>query len=586
MQSKSDRVLNRYKKMCEEKAPWLPLYQLLSEYILTRKGDFLSSAQNPGAFMLGDLFDRTASQANHLFQSSMIGALWPNGGKSIQVEMPTILKGTDFEDDETKAFYEYATKIMIEKIDHPRAGFGTALEEYFADQGAFGISGIAAFENEDYDVPVRFNSVDIKRFVVDEGPNGFVDTVYIEKEMSLRNAVLEYGLLNLSPTCQDKWKNGKCDEMIKILHAIEPRMEQDPYKYGAANMPVASIHIEMSTKKIVKESGFYEMPVFVTRFWKIMGEKYARSPGMEVLSDVTEINAIREASIIAIEKSLDPPLAVFDDGSLGGGTIDTSAGAINVFSVSGRLGGANHRPVEVMVEVGELNSTYARISELMENIKNGFFVDRLLDFNSEQRMQNPEVYMRDRLRGQSLGTIYGRQISELFLPLLDRVFSILLGKGLFGVVRGTDEEKALLQAGQIPNYIPDKIQELLDQGKDVYKVTFISPAARIMQSEALQGIQQTLQTAMGIAALPLPEAQGVLDNIDLDATIRQVQELTGAPSTMMKSLDTVKRVRKMKQKAQEAQMKMMADKEQSETARNMGQAVQSVSGNGGLEQAA
>lgn len=569
--SKAQRVLDRYRKMVAEKTPWLPLYQLLGEFIMTRKQDFVANVQ-PGEFLIEDLYDRTGSQANHLFQSSMIGALWPNGAKSIQIEPPSVLKGTDFEDEEVTAFYRNATRLMVEAIDHPRAGFGTALEEYMADQGAFGISGISVFENDSLDVPVQFAAVDIRRFVVDEGKDGFVDTVYVEKELTLRQMVQEYGADNLSRELQDKWANGDCETKVRVLHAIEPRMERDPYNFGSANMPVASIHIEIQTRQILKESGFHEMPVFVTRFWKLMGEKYGRSPGMEALSDITEINAIRQASIVAVEKFLDPPLAVFDDGTLGGGVIDTSAGAVNVFSVSGRLGGANERPVQPLVEGGELNSTYTRITELREQISNAFFIDRLLDFNSEQRMQNPEVFMRDRLRGQSLGTVYSRQIAELFLPLIDRVFSVLLGKGLFGVVAGSIEEKMILAKGGMPNYIPDKIQQLLKNGHDVYKVVFISPAARIMQAEALQGITQTLQMATGLAPL-VPE---VLDNLDLDATLREVRELTGAPSKIMKSLDVVKKVRAARQQQQQAAMEMEAQRAQSETGRNVAQAAQMV----------
>lgn len=558
----------------------MPVYQIISDYVMTRRQDFVSGHSDVGAFLIENIYDRTASKSNRLFQSSMIGALWPNGSKSIQVEMPTLLKGTDFEDDETKAFYEKVTKIMIEKIDHPKAGFGTALDEYMADQGAFGISGISAFETDEYDVPIQFSSLDVKTMVVDEGRNGFVDTIYIQKRMTLKNMVLEYGEENLSAKLREKWgKEGAyCSEKFAVIHAIEPRIERDPYKFGSANMPVASIHIEVETKKILRESGFHEMPSPVCRFWKMGGEKYARSPAMEALSDIAEINAIREASILAIEKNLDPPIAVYDDGSLGGGVIDTSAGAINVFSVSGRLGAPGQKVFEQMVDTGELNSTYARITELKEEIKDAFFIDRLLDFNSEQRMQNPEVLLRDRLRGQSLGTIYSRQITELFMPLLERVFSILLGKGLFGVLHGSPEEKALLDAGEIPNYIPDKVQELLRKGQDVYKVTFISPAARIMQAEALQGIQQTVTTATNIAASQIPDAIGVIDNIDLDAVIRQVQELTGAPSVIMRSLDAVKKLRQARQEQQAQLQQMEADKAQAETLKNVGQAAASVGG--------
>jgi hypothetical protein len=579
--TKPQRVVDRYKKMQIEKAPWLPLYQLLGEYVMTRKQDFTAD-MTPGQFLTDKIFDSTAGSAYRLMASAVIGALWPNGSKTFQIEIPTALKGTEFEDAETKEFYERASKVMAEKMDNPRAGLLTSLEEYMGDQCVFGISGIAAFETEDLDVPVQFTAVDVKKIAVDEGRDGFVDTVYIEKELTLRQMIQEYGYESLSRPNQEKWDKGMCDEKVKVLHAIEPRMERDPYSYGAANMPVASIHIELATQKVLKESGFTEMPVFVSRFWKAMNEKYGRSPAMEGLPDILEINAIREASIIAIEKSLDPPLAVFDDGTLGGGVIDTSAGAINTFSVSGRLGSAGSKPVEPLVTVGELNSTYARITELTENIRNHFMIDRLMDFNNEQRMTAYETSVRDNLRGQTLGSTFSRQIAEVFLPLIERVFNILLRKGLFGVVRGSVEERMILEEGGMPTYIPDKVADLMLDGKDVYKVTFISPAARIMQTEELMGIERTVNFAVTVAGVQ-PE---VLDNLDTDEIMRSVQTLTGAPSRIIRDLDTVRKIRQARAEAQARAEELAAQREESEAMRNVAQAGQMAGLTGDDQQAA
>ncbi len=374
MPNKPQRVLNRYAKMKDHKLPWIPLFELLAEYVMTRKQGFDVEIQ-PGRFLNSEIFDMTASKSYHLMSSSVIGASWPNAAKTLQIEVPTPLKGTDFEDDETVGWYEYVTKITVEKMDHPRAGLNTALNEYMDDQTVFGTSGISAFENEDdNDVPIQYSSLDVKRMAINEGENGFVDTVYIEKNMDLREVIIKYGYDNVSLPLREKWDKGIIDEKVRVLHAIEPRIEHDKTSFGNLNMPIASIHIEMSSGKVLRESGFHEMPVFVPRFWKAVNEKYGRSPAMEALADILELNAIREATIVAIEKNLDPPLGVFDDGSLGGGTIDTSAGAINVFSVAGRLAGQASNPIQQLVTVGEFSSTYTRITELREEIRNSFLL--------------------------------------------------------------------------------------------------------------------------------------------------------------------------------------------------------------------
>jgi hypothetical protein len=154
----------------------------------------------------------------------------------------------------------------------------TSLEEYMLDQGGFGISGIMAEDNEDPEIPIHYRAVDAKALYIDEGKNGFIDSVYIEREFSVRQLVEEYGFESVSKEHQKSFMKGDCDEKIPVLQAIEPRMERDPYGFGNKNMPIASIHIDIKTEKILRESGFYEMPVAICRFWKAMGENTDGAP--------------------------------------------------------------------------------------------------------------------------------------------------------------------------------------------------------------------------------------------------------------------------------------------------------------------
>ncbi|GAJ24327.1 unnamed protein product, partial [marine sediment metagenome] len=196
------------------------------------------------------------------------------------------------------------------------AGLTVALTEYMKDQGSFGTSGIATFENPKGPLPIRYKAWDVKTMNIDENQDGFVDTIYNEIELNPRKAVLEYGINNVSAKTRDLFNSGKT-AAIKILHAIEPRLDADPLKFGNKDMPIASIHIEVVGEKILRESGFEEMPVLVSRFSKALGEIYGRSPGMAALSDIIELNAIWEAVTLAIEKNLDPPLGVLSDSDLG-----------------------------------------------------------------------------------------------------------------------------------------------------------------------------------------------------------------------------------------------------------------------------
>lgn len=564
-----DTILERHEKLRQEKEPWLPMYQLIGEYVMTRKQNF-TTTKTAGEFLTEHLFDNTAGKANHLMSASMVGAHWPNGARTFRIGAPFGLKDTGWETEQVKQFYQWQTKQMIAAMDHPKAGLMLSLQEFMTDQGAFGISGIGAFDNDDLEVPVRFMATDAKQMVIDENNRGLVDVIHITMEKTVRQLIQEYGFENVSKEVKKHWTEGRGNEKIEVVHIIEPRMERDPYKFGSKDMPIASLHIEKRTKKILRESGYEEQPIFVSRFWKALGEKYGRSPAMEGLSDILEINAIREAYTLAHEKNLDPPIAVFDDGSSGASVIDTSAGGVTVFSVSGRLGQNFQKPFEQMITTGELQSTMGRIGELTELIKNTFFIDRLMDLNNETRMTLGEAQIRDNLRGQSLAPVYGRQLAEVFTPLIERVYNIMFRKGLLGVIPGSPEDIALQLAGQTPVYIPEPIIELMMEDKEGYRIDFISPAARAMQTDELRGIQHTSEFALGIA----PVKPDILDNLDTDQIIRRVRELTGAPTEIIVSLDTVKKIREQRQQMEAEAMKAQQAREQSETVRNVAQAEQ------------
>ena len=561
MANRVDILLSRNDKLKSEKATLHGIYELISEYVFNKKYN-LARTPNGGIFVDGDIYDNSGLRANSIMANVMVNNLWPNGPRTFRINPTNDTPDTA----EIKEYFKYANNQIHSVMDNVRAGLVTALDEYMLDQGSYGISGIYVSETEqDISCPVRYTAWDIKSMCIDEGTDGLVDTVFVEIEMSVRNAVKEYGLEALGAKTQKAFLEGNLEEKIKILHVIEPRLERNPKKFGVKDMPIASVHIEIASRKIIKESGFEEMPVFVGRFIKVLGEKYGRSPAMVAMPDILEANAVREAISIATEKQLDPPLAVYDDGSLGGGTIETSAGAINVFSVSGRIN--NGRPIEPLYTVGELQSSYNHIETLKESINNHFYLDRLLDFNNETRMTLGEAQLRNALRGQSLGTFYARQEMEVITPLIKRTINILLKRGLLGVIQGSQEEIELLKNGIRPVYIPNVLVERILMGADVYEIDFVSPAKRTMQSEELQGIIETANFAVGVAPA-LPE---ILDNIDIDKMLNRVAKLSGASLEVLKDSETVQSLRKARAEQQTQLMQLEQARQQSEIGRNVAQ---------------
>lgn len=573
-QSKVARILDRHKKLKTEKEPWINTYRLIGEFVMSRKQNFNQEMQQ-GQILTGQIFDGTAPRANQLMAASLMGALYPNGSRSFRIDPPDDMSAAEAGSEELKRWYEFVTKRQASVMDNHRAGLLMALMEVETDNGAFGTAGLGIFENYDDDgMPITYRAYDVKCMCISEGLNGYVDTVYIEKCMTIKQLIQEFGYKNISKESKEAYDKDP-ETKVTVLHAIEPRLDGVPDNFGSDNMPIASIWIEVDHNHIVKESGFFEMPILVTRFYKGQtGEKYGRSPAMEAMPDILEVNMQREMAIVAGEKMLNPPLVVNDPDVMQNGRVRTSAGAQNYRKMGGRTQEANSRPaIEPIFTVQEINSTYQRITELGRIIEMAFFIDRLTDLQTDRsRITATEASMLNDMRGQSLSLVYARQIAELFTPLIERTFNILFNRGFFGVMPGSDEHLAAIGMGAEIDVIPDIVVRRILQNKEAYKVTYIAPAMRIMQAEELQAIERTLMLILQAAQA----APSILDNFDWDEFARLVRQLTGAPTTIVKSMEVVEAFRQQQMQAQQAQQQMMAEQMQSETVKNIGQAAGAV----------
>lgn len=546
----SEYWFNRHKEAKTKRQRWLDHWQYVGKYVHTRKQNF-TQYQDQGTFLHEDLFDSTAPKANRKMAAALIGLMWRSGGKSIRIEPVEGLQ----ESFDIKEYYEWLTKKVHNELDDPRAGFLLALEEYMTDQGCFGTSGIGCFTGDE--AALRFNAWGVDEISIEEGRNGFVRTIFREFELTVSRIVDTYGLENVSENVKEYYNNNKHGDLIKVLHVIAPERDQSKEKQ------YMSLHFELDNHKLLKKSGFFEMPVAVSRFFKKRNEIYGRSPAMEALPDILEINATKEARISAIEKSLDPPLGVYDDSVLGNEEIDTSAGGLNVFATSGRI--ANQAPIFPLFTVETIREADKSIEELRQSIDEHFNIDRLLDFNNKTQMTLGEAHMRAGIRNEALGSLIARQQNELFTPTIERSVSVLFRNGHLGVVRGSEEEDIVKARGEEPRYIPEAVAKLILGGKDFYKIVYMTPAARMLETSESQGVIRTWEF-MGIVAQMKPD---ILDIVDADKSLKIVARSEGAPDSIFLSEEIVEQIRAQRQQQEQdmiQRQQMAEDMQIAETA--------------------
>jgi len=543
-------VIKHYKKVKQKRANWNQQFQAVGKWVSQVKQDF-EGEHEEGDFLNEDIFDSTGTFAAHNASSALLGLLWPSKAEmSIDITVPSNLK--DPIDEELKWFEEHVTPALVQEMDREDSGLSLALDEYMLDQYIFGTSGIGVFYE---DGNLQYKAYGVKEMHIAEGAGGFVDDVTLSYKWGARRIVGDYGLNKVSEKVRKAYESGS-DEEFEVV--ITYRMADIT---GADKQPVETHHVEVAANHELRKSGFDEFPIFVGRYRKLLGETYGRSPAMQAISDIVEINVLREAVIVASEKSLDPPLGVLNDGMLGGGIIDTSAGAINVFDVQGNFGGTP--PVFPINTVGEFNYTIQRINDLRESIAQHFGIDRLLDFNNETQMTATETRERSGIRKNSLSSQLNRQITEVLARMVQRSFNLMLRNDRFGYIQGDAGAMALEAQGIEVKYIPERIAKLLVDGDDAYKINFTTPASRIASDEEAAGMIEAVQFTQGLSQTH-PEARHWLN---IESIYDSIPRLLGTPKGVINTGDEAEELIKQEQQAQQQQIQLEQAQQLAETAK-------------------
>ena len=86
--------------------------------------------------------------------------------------------------------------------------------------------------------------------------------------------------------------------------------------------------------------------------------------------------------------------------------------------------------------------------------------------------------------------------------------------------------------------------------EEAYQIKYISPAARLLQVDELNGITQFMELTLPL----LDRDPEIADNINKDKLISRIAELTGLPEDLLNATDTVKQLRESRAQQQQAMM--------------------------------
>lgn len=508
-------LISRFERLRADRATWDSHWQETAERVLPRAAEFTTSGQS-GAKRSQKIYDSTAQLALERFASAMESLLTPRSSRwhSLKTSNPNLNQL-----DSVTRYFEAVEDILFAQRYSPAANFASQQFETYLSLGAFGTG--ALFINEIPGHGLRYRAVHLSEIYVSENEAGRIDTVFRKTEMTCRQMVQRWGLEKVSPKIAER-ANSKPDERAEVLHVVLPSEEYGKTRSGK---PFASLYLELSTRHVLSENGYFEFPYIVSRYVTGPREVYGRSPAMTALADIKMLNEMSKTSIKAAQKAVDPPLLIADDGVIL--PLNLNPGK----PTFARMDGRNQAPVQFLQSQSRLDISENEQERRRRTINDAFLVTLFQILVDTPQMTATEVLERAREKGALLAPTVGRQQSEALGPMIERELGILA------------------RSGALPSMPPELVEAAGE-----FEIEYVSPMSRAMRAEEAVGILRTLESVQQIATVD----PGVLDIFDGEAIARSLADIHGVPRRMIRGEEAVAEQRSQRQQQQQSASLMQA----------------------------
>lgn len=467
-----------------------------------------SGRDTPGAKAHTPVLDSTGEQAAELLAAALHAGLTHPATPWFNLRA---LDDKVNKDEAASRWLEEASRRMLDIFTSPSTNFAPQQHEKYLDLVAFG-SACMYVEDRPGQLPL-FQTRPLSECFFAESAEGKVDTNFRWFELTARQAAQRWGARAGRRVTQAAEDPRREDDSFRFVHAVYPRTNPT----GAAALPYASCWVNVDENELVEEGGFHEFPYTCPRWLKRAGEVYGRGPGMKALADVKMLQRAMKVTIRGVEKQVDPPLIVADDGVISPVRV-TPSGVNYVRADLMQGGGLPIRPLETggRPDLGE---------KFMEGVRQRIefaFYTNLIQFARDPQMTATQFLGISEQTARVLAPILARLQVEDLDPLVQRVFGILN------------------RAGMLPPPPPALLGSRL-------RIEYVSPITRAQKAGDARAL---LQAAEAMAPL-LQTNPEMLDLFDADAAARDIADIVGVRKAWLRGGDTVKAMRRARQQVQQ-----------------------------------
>lgn len=460
-------IIRRLDRLADLRSPWEQDWQTCSDYVLPRSG--LWDTKN------ARVFDSTAPRALGRFAAALESTLTPRGNKWHDLAPENEELG---QIPEVAQFCKKINDALFAARYKPVANFANQMVMAYLSLGVHGTAVV--FVDDDPRYGLRYKCIPLREIYLAEDAAGLVDTVFRKYELTARQALQEFGEELPENILKDAGSSERQENRHGFVHAVFPRRDVKNGKKDARNMPLASVHVAVNARKVVRESGYRKMPYAVSRFEVIPGDVYGRSPAMTVMPDIIQVNEMVKTILRAGQKAVDPPLLLPDDEVIT--AFSLMAGSLNF----GGLDSEGRQLVQPLQTGTNLPIGLELINESRQVINDVFYITLFQILVEQDRQQTAtEVMARAQEKAQLLAPAMGRQQSELLRAVIDREMDVLWHRREFKYIEVPGILREIGGVEIVPRYVTNMAKALksveagnLIRGMEaVVAVSQIDPAA-------------------------------------------------------------------------------------------------------------
>lgn len=528
MSDTATTIIRRLGSMRAERSKHEPGWRACLDVTFPELAEGLSGSEvDPGAAQnkRAEQMDSTAADGVRMLTSQVMGGMTP--ANSV---WPAFDVGD--ESDEEQRWTDHAAERCWEAIH----GANYDAAKYEGLLYVMTCGWMVLFIDEDQD-ELLFQQFPIGQcYVAASRQGGPLDTLYRCFKLTAEQAVTTYGDKLSEKLRDDAVKQP--DRMHEFVHAIYPRTAYTSGSKLPRNLPIASCHVEVATKSLVRESGYHEQPFVAPRMLQLPGSHYAIGPMAQALPTVRRLNELLKLESVALSRAAAGVYVAQDDGVLNPRTVRVRGGTVIVAN--------DVNSIKELPTGADFNVTLSKADQMRAEIRRVLMADQLQPQDGPA-MTATEVHVRVALIRQLLGPLYGRLQAEDLAPTVERVFGLLYRRG-----------RPELGGRPGPVAIDDMPASLDGAG---YRVRFNNPLAKAQKLEEVTAIERTVVLAGTMAQQGKAE---VLDLIDGDECLRLAAQGLGAPAKALRDEKHLAAFRKQREDSQ-AQQAQQAQQQQIQT---------------------